>query len=331
MSKENHPIVTDNQIAEAATIIRAGGLVAFPTETVYGLGANALDAEAVAGIFAAKERPSFDPLIVHIHHLDWLKTICSSNDHRVNKLAAAFWPGPLTIVLPKSELIPDLVTSGLPNVAVRMPNHPVALRLIEAAGCPIAAPSANKFGKLSPTSAEHVKKQLPEIECVLDGGKTSVGVESTVIGLEPDGFFIFRHGAVTESMLLEIMPQSSKKPEHPAQAASPGLMKSHYSPEVKMYIIGEHTVPDDTSKAALLSFKKQQPSKLYQSTLWLTENGDLKEAAVRLFERLHQLEESDIEFVVVEPVPETGIGIAVMDRLRKAAFRFHTSDEIDVK
>jgi L-threonylcarbamoyladenylate synthase len=324
---EKYPIVTHEQIAEAAGIIRAGGLVAFPTETVYGLGANALDAEAVAGIFAAKQRPSFDPLIVHIHHLDGLTTICRHIDLRVNKLAAAFWPGPLTIVLPKSKLIPDLVTSGLPDVAVRMPNHPVALGLIEAAGCPIAAPSANKFGKLSPTKAAHVRKQLPEIKCVLDGGNTIVGVESTVIGLEDDGFFIFRHGAITESMLLEYLPQSAKKQVNPLQLSSPGLMKSHYSPEIKMYILGEHPIPNDSSKAALLSFKRQADTTKYKLNLHLTENGDLREAAVRLFDCLHQLEDTDLDFIVVEPVPEVGIGIAVMDRLRKAAYRFHSNDE----
>lgn len=324
---EKYPIVTHEQIAEAAGIIRAGGLVAFPTETVYGLGANALDAEAVAGIFAAKQRPSFDPLIVHIHHLVGLTTICRHIDLRVNKLADAFWPGPLTIVLPKSKLIPDLVTSGLPDVAVRMPNHPVALGLIEAAGCPIAAPSANKFGKLSPTKAAHVRKQLPEIKCVLDGGNTIVGVESTVIGLEDDGFFIFRHGAITESMLLEYLPQSAKKQVNPLQLSSPGLMKSHYSPEIKMYILGEHPIPNDSSKAALLSFKRQADTTKYKLNLHLTENGDLREAAVRLFDCLHQLEDTDLDFIVVEPVPEVGIGIAVMDRLRKAAYRFHSNDE----
>ena len=330
MKKENHPIVTHEQIAEAAEIIRVGGLVAFPTETVYGLGANALNAEAVAGIFAAKQRPSFDPLIVHIHHLDSLSAVCSHIDLRVNQLAAAFWPGPLTIVLPKSQLIPDLVTSGLPDVAVRMPNHPVALRLIEAAGCPIAAPSANKFGKLSPTKAEHVRKQLPEISCVLNGGNTSVGVESTVIGLEEDGFFIYRHGAITESMLVEYLPQSLKNHVNPLQLSSPGLMKSHYSPEVKLFILGEHPIPSNTSQAALLSFKRQTGSTNFKLQLHLTENGDLKEAAVRLFDCLHQLEEADVNFVVVEPVPEVGIGIAVMDRLRKAAYRFHADDENEI-
>lgn len=173
-------MLTD-QILEAAKLIREGELVAFPTETVYGLGADALNPYAVAKIFAAKERPTFDPLIVHIADINKVAELAFIESDYVYKLAEKFWPGPLSIVLPKKDIIPDIVSSGLPTVGIRMPNNPIALELIRLSGRPIAAPSANKFGRISPTTAAHVRKQLPEVKCVLDGGPTSIGIESTVI------------------------------------------------------------------------------------------------------------------------------------------------------
>ncbi|HPR86280.1 MAG TPA: L-threonylcarbamoyladenylate synthase, partial [Prolixibacteraceae bacterium] len=180
------------EIEHAAEIISKGGLVAFPTETVYGLGANALNPVAVAKIFEAKERPTFDPLIVHISSLIELEKLTGELDEKVMELAKRFWPGPLTMVLPKSNLVPDLVTSGLTTVGIRMPDHPVALELIRRSGCPIAAPSANKFGQLSPTTAAHVRKQLPHIDYILDGGKTAVGIESTIVSVEKDKCVVLR-------------------------------------------------------------------------------------------------------------------------------------------
>ncbi|NCA81059.1 MAG: threonylcarbamoyl-AMP synthase, partial [Sphingobacteriia bacterium] len=175
-----------NIIEQAAQAIREGEIVAFPTETVYGLGANALNPEAVAKIFATKERPSFDPLIVHISQVEDLYELTKTVDERILALAKAFWPGPLTIVLPKSDIVPDIVTSGLPTVGIRMPNNEIALQLISEAGLPIAAPSANKFGRISPTTAQHVKKQLPELEHIIDGGACKIGIESTVIAVHDD-------------------------------------------------------------------------------------------------------------------------------------------------
>ncbi|PKP53201.1 MAG: threonylcarbamoyl-AMP synthase [Bacteroidetes bacterium HGW-Bacteroidetes-1] len=315
-------MVTQKDIEEAAKIIRNGGLVAFPTETVYGLGANAYDANAVAKIFIAKQRPSFDPLIVHICHNEDIGKLSLNEDERVYKLAKNFWPGPLTIVVPKSNIIPDIVTSGLESVGLRMPDNDIALRLIDAAGCPIAAPSANKFGKLSPTSAEHVRKQLPELSCILDSGRTIVGVESTVITLETDGFRILRPGAITSDHLSKVLPMSGKLSEDILISASPGLMKSHYSPEKPVYILGEHDIPQELSNAAFLSFNGSAPED-YKTIAYLSHSGNLQQAAVNLFGALHWLEESDIDFIVSEAIPEQGIGIAIMDRLRKAAYRFH--------
>ncbi len=309
------------EIEYAAQIIRNGGLVAFPTETVYGLGANALNPDAVAKIFEVKERPSFDPLIVHIADTDTIKELTENTDQRVFTLAEKFWPGPLTLVLPKSKKVPDIVTSGLDTVGIRMPDNKIALELIKASGCPIAAPSANKFGRISPTRAQHVKKQLPEVDFILDGGATSVGIESTVITLHDDGFVILRQGIITRDDIEQVIPYSKQKITLHEKLSSPGIVKSHYSPEKPLYISGENNKIPITDNAAFLSFGSI-PVTTFKRIEYLSENGNLKEAAVNLFQKLHLLEESDVDFIVAEPVPETGIGVAIMDRLRKAAFKY---------
>jgi L-threonylcarbamoyladenylate synthase len=313
-------MVNELEIKKAARIIQQGGLVAFPTETVYGLGADAFNPQAVARIFEVKERPSFDPLIVHVASMDTLPLLTENIDKRVYELADKFWPGPLTIVLPKSKHVPDIVTSGLPTVGIRMPDHPVALELIRYAGCPIAAPSANKFGKISPTSACHVRKQLTEVTCVLDGGNTSIGIESTVITLNPDGFVILRQGYITKNDLEAILPQSEQELSKEIKLASPGLLKSHYSPDKPFFISGNCDFPFDKSKAGFLSFSLKDV-KGYKIVEYLSDNSDLKQAAVNLFGAMHRLEDAEIDFIVAEPLPEHGIGIAIMDRLNKAAYK----------
>lgn len=310
-----------NQIKQAAKIIKEGDIVAFPTETVYGLGADALNPLAVAKIFALKERPSFDPLIVHIASISDIKRLTSINDDRVYKLAEKFWPGPLTMVLPKNEIVPDIVTSGLPTVGLRMPNNEIALELIKTAECPIAAPSANKFGRISPTSAEHVRKHLPLVSYILDGGHTTVGIESTVIALNSDGFIILRQGIITQEDLETVLPVSKKPVSKHTELSSPGLLKSHYSPNKPLYILGANNVPTSKTNAGFISFSIIDVTG-YRIIEHLTHNADLKEAAVNLFGALHRLEDAEIEFIVAEPVPEIGIGIAIMDRLRKAAYRY---------
>lgn len=314
-------MINREEIDFAAQIIRNGGLVAFPTETVYGLGADGLNPVAVAKIFEVKERPSFDPLIIHIADTDYIKKLTVNTDDRVYTLADKFWPGPLTIVLPKSNIVPDIVTSGLDTVGIRMPDNPIALELIKTSGCPIAAPSANKFGRISPTRAQHVKKQLDGVDYILDGGATSVGIESTVITLHDDGFVILRQGMITRDDIEKVMPYSKKSTTHKEKLSSPGIIKSHYSPEKPLYILGENDKIPNTENAAFLSFGSRATGN-FKRTEFLTENRDLKEAAVNLFEKLHSLEESDVEFIVAEPVPETGIGVAIMDRLRKAAYKY---------
>ncbi len=307
-------------IEHAASIIAGGGVVAFPTETVYGLGANALNPSAVARIFSLKERPSFDPLIVHVASLESIRKLTPSTDPRIFQLAEHFWPGPLTIVVTRSAIVPGIVTSDLDTVGIRMPNHPIALQLIAESGCVIAAPSANKFGRVSPTSAEHVLKQLPDVDYIINGGKTSIGIESTVVMLDEEGFIILRHGAITKSHLEKVIKPSSAQKPH-GGLASPGMLKSHYSPNKPLYIKGETRINFELGKAGYIAFGKK-PEEEYRYVEFLSENGDLIEAAANLFEKLHAFEDSDVEYIVIDPVPEIGIGIAIMDRIRKAAYRY---------
>ncbi|PSK82726.1 L-threonylcarbamoyladenylate synthase [Prolixibacter denitrificans] len=305
----------------AARLIQEGKLVAFPTETVYGLGANALDPMAVAKIFALKERPSFDPLIIHIADLDDLKKLTAEVDDRVYLLAEKFWPGSLTLVLPKSKLVPDIVTSGLPTVGIRMPANEIARELIRTSGRPIAAPSANKFGRISPTTANHVRKQLPDVDYILDGGKTTVGIESTIIELTEKGFRILRNGIITKEDIEEVLSfDDSEKTE---SIVAPGMVKSHYSP-VKKMIVADKNIPVDIdkSKAGLLSFTGKYENG-YRKIIRVSESNDLKEYAVNMFDAMHTFEDdSEIEIIVAEPVAETGIGKAIMDRLRKAEYNW---------
>ncbi len=312
-------LLLEEQIKIAAQHIQSGRLVAFPTETVYGLGANALDPLAVAKIFEAKERPSFDPLIVHIAVLDQVKQLIRVEDERIALLAKQFWPGPLTIVLPKSDLVPDIVTSGLDTVAVRMPDHDIALALIKTAGCPIAAPSANKFGRISPTKAAHVRKQLSkEVDYILDGGKTTVGIESTIIKLTRSGFRILRNGVISKEDISTLLPFDPTPQTANTEILAPGMIKSHYSP-TKMMCIAHPELKIDKQKAGLISFSGSLEQG-YRKVIRVSYQNDLKEYAVNIFDAMHQLEDDpEIELIVAEAVKEEGIGIAIMDRLKKAA------------
>jgi L-threonylcarbamoyladenylate synthase len=305
-------------ISDAARAIREGKLVAFPTETVYGLGANAFDPIAVARIYEAKERPSFDPLIVHIADISDLEMLMLNADQRVYDLAARFWPGPLTMVVPKSKYVPDIVTSGLPTVGIRIPHNEIALALIQVSGCPVAAPSANKFGRISPTTAAHVRKQLPDVEFILDGGSTTVGIESTIINITRKGFQMLRHGAVTHDEIEELLP--CDKDTIIGLHAAPGMMKSHYSPEKPFVVASPETLPCERAGAGLISFSGAMEEG-FRKIIRSTEKGDLKEYAVKMFAAMHAFEEDpDINLIVAEAVPEQGIGKAIMDRLRKAAY-----------
>jgi len=309
-----------NSIDVAAKYIREGKLVALPTETVYGLGANALDPLAVAKIFELKERPSFDPLIVHIASIHQLQDLVLNTDERVHKLAEKFWPGPLTMVLPKSNIVPDIVTSGLPTVGIRMPSNEIALDLIRISDCPIAAPSANKFGRISPTTAAHVRKQIPNVDYIIEGGKTTVGIESTIIKLTDKGFQILRNGIITQEELETVVPFDGDSIIE--KLSAPGMLKSHYSPRKKLLIADSSSLDLDKSKAGLISFSGEVENG-FCKVIRVSDRKDLKDYAVNMFEAMHSFEDdNEIELIIAEPVCEEGVGRAIMDRLRKAEFNW---------
>ncbi|GBD41411.1 Threonylcarbamoyl-AMP synthase [bacterium HR39] len=303
-------------IARAAEVLRAGGLVAFPTETVYGLGGVATRDEAVERIFTAKGRPSRNPLIAHVGAPEVARRIAVF-DERAERLVARFWPGPLTIVLPRrpgSGLSPR-VSAGLPTVAVRMPAHPVALALLRAVDEPVAAPSANRSGRTSPTTAEHVLADLAgRIELVLDAGPCEVGVESTVVDLsEPDRALLLRPGGLPRAEIEAVIgPLEGRRPGEPVR--SPGLVGRHYAPSKPVRLDVREVAPDE----GLLAFGEDVPPGA-KVTLNLSPAGDLAEAARSPFAMLRELDRADVRAIAVVPIPGEGLGEAIRDRLRRAA------------
>ncbi|MFI5254263.1 MAG: L-threonylcarbamoyladenylate synthase [Candidatus Limnocylindrales bacterium] len=325
---------SEASIAEAAAAIRAGEPVAFPTETVYGLGANALDPEAVARVFAAKERPSFDPVIVHLADAAGVGDLAipeDAADPRLRVLADACWPGPLTIVLRKRPTVPGIVSAGLETVGLRVPDHPIARRLIVAAGGPIAAPSANRFGRVSPTCVEHVIAQLGgRIRLVLDGGPCRVGVESTVISLAGGGALLLRPGGTpleTIERLIGPLQIPADRPE--LRSLGPGRASSHYAPHTLLELLatGQGAAARPGERLGLLAaddagrHAAEAAGGPYASIEVLSPSGDGIEAAARLFDALHRLDAAGLDRIVAQAVPETGLGRAIMDRLRRAAAR----------
>ncbi len=296
---------TPQGIADAAALLQKGALVAFPTETVYGLGADATNGQAVARIFEAKNRPSFNPLIVHVPDLDAAKPLVEL-PQTAQDIAQAFWPGPLTLVLPvKPGAVSDLVTAGLPTLAIRIPAHPLAQALLRKAGRPIAAPSANPSGAISPTTADHVAAALTgKIAAILDGGPCDVGLESTILGFAPIPTLL-RPGGLPQEALEAALghPLSTHQPDMPN---APGQLASHYAPDAKVRLNVTET------EGTLLGFGP------VKGTLNLSPGGDLTEAAANLFAYLHRLD-SGTDTIHVAPIPETGLGRAINDRLRRAA------------
>jgi L-threonylcarbamoyladenylate synthase len=320
-------------VSEAVRTLRGGEPVALPTETVYGLAADALRPDAVLKIFEAKERPHFDPLIVHLPDREWLERVATVPDESralVETLIGRFWPGPLTLVLPRRSIVPDLVTSGLETVAVRMSAHPVFRAVIEQFASPLAAPSANRFGRISPTTAAHVRTELDgRIPLILDGGPTEHGLESTIVQVDGPVLRILRAGPVTAEMLTGCDPlvrraleQSGSPLATSDRPQAPGQLKSHYAPRTPMRLLEDEvgeTLPV-SGRVGLLGWAPScgERSEVTQVE-WLSETGDLREAAATLFAKLRRLDEAGLDLIVAEPVPEHGLGIAIMDRLRKAA------------
>jgi len=306
----------DRELLEkAGELIRAGGLVAFPTETVYGLGANALDAGAVKRIFEAKGRPLSSPLIVHVDSIAMAQPLVAEWPEKAQMLAERFWPGPLTLVLPKRDLIPDLVTAGLPTVGLRVPAHPVALELIRAAATPIAAPSANPFTRLSPTSAEHVRSSLGDrVDLILDGGPTTVGIESTVLSMATDPPQILRPGMVSQADIEALVGPVELAPpvEHGAQSA-PGRRRIHYSPHTPLLLVHDET-PLPAGRGIYLWLSRPRREIACHAM-----PQDAAAYASILYETLHRLDGEGWDWIAVESPPNAPEWAAVADRLRRAA------------
>lgn len=315
MKTEILPAGDSATIRRASAALRAGDPVALPTETVYGLAADALNARACARIFEAKDRPLYDPLIVHLPGLEWLERVAVVNVAAL-RLAQEFWPGPLTMVLPRREIVPDIVTSGQETVAVRMSAHSVFRQIALNTGTPLAAPSANRFGRISPTTAAHVLAELDgRIELIVDGGPCMHGIESTIVLVAEDHFEILRHGPITEADLEKFAPV--RAPER-TDIAAPGNLKSHYAPTTPLDIVTE--LPAECEDTGLLAWRPVEASG-FAAVETLSSNGDLREVAANLYAGMRRLDARGLTRILALPVPEEGLGAAIMERLRKAAAR----------
>lgn len=316
-------VIPASEYARAVALLREGEVVALPTETVYGLAADALNATAVAKIFEAKERPRFDPLIVHLPDRGWLEKVTDLEGEQREltlKLAAAFWSGPFTLVLPKRKIVPEIVTAGLETVAVRMSAHPAFAEIIRAFGGPLAAPSANRFGRISPTAAAHVVEELDgRVPLIVDGGPTKHGLESTIVAPRNGRIEMLRRGPVTEHQLAQfgevIVGTSSQRPE------APGQLPSHYAPKTPLILVEDADAfsPAPGKRHGLLSWTSDGAG--FADVRRLSECQDLIQAAANLFRYLRELDNLGLDLIVAEELPEQGLGGAINDRLRRAATR----------
>ncbi|MCL2043789.1 MAG: L-threonylcarbamoyladenylate synthase [Treponema sp.] len=327
--------ITDETLRQAADVLLRGGLVAFPTETVYGLGGDAFNPSALAKIFETKKRPRFDPLIIHIAAMDTLEiigdlSVLNTAERKIlDKVTGEFWPGPLTVILPKQKAVPGLATGGLQTVAVRYPAHDAAQRLIELSSGAIAAPSANPFGYLSPTTARHVADALGEnVDIILDGGSTHIGLESTVLDICQGQPRVLRPGGTSKESIEAIIGEVSSGSVD--KVLSPGMLPSHYAPKIPLTVFDRRTlssIPGDKTKAILFfdgdSRDTWLAGRLPDNNAFplavLSNTGDLREAAAKLFETLHDMEKFDVRQIYAQFAPEHGLGIAINDRLRRAS------------
>ncbi|WP_338876405.1 L-threonylcarbamoyladenylate synthase [Spirosoma sp. SC4-14] len=304
----------------AAEFLEAGNVVGIPTETVYGLAGNALNPDAVLTIFRVKNRPAFDPLIVHTDSLQKVRQFVADIPEPAHQLAQAFWPGPLTLLLPKRDLIPDLVTSGLPTVAVRIPRHPLTLKLLHLLNFPLAAPSANPFGYISPTTAQHVADQLgDQVPYVLDGGPASVGLESTIIGFEEGQATVFRLGGMAIEQIEAVIGPVSVRTHSTSNPKAPGMLSSHYAPRKPLILLQPGESPTPNNRAGALVFREPFGGIREDHQRVLSPTGDLNEAAKNLFAHLRTLDSLPVDVIYAEPLPNQGLGWAMNDRLRRAS------------
>jgi len=318
------PADRPESIRLAAEVIRAGGLVAFPTETVYGLGCDALNPDAAAKVFEAKQRPTFDPLIVHLADRSMVDTVAKSVPLSAQRLMDTFWPGPLTLIVPKQPAVPDLVTAGLPTVAIRIPDHPIARSLIREAQTPIAAPSANPFGYVSPTTAQHVCDGLGgKVDLILDGGPCPVGVESTILSLAGARPELLRPGSLTLEAIQAIIGPVDRATSAAETVHVPGQSPRHYATRTPVTVLPAPRVwpvLQGYERVGLLAMS--EPRDIvgrFHTVEVLSPSGDLREAARHLFAALRKLDALGLDRIYAEPCEETGLGFAIMDRLRRCA------------
>jgi L-threonylcarbamoyladenylate synthase len=314
-------MISDN-LKKAVEILTQNKLVAIPTETVYGLAGNIYSDEAVLKIFEMKKRPLLNPLIVHIHDIKQLEELTSYIPEKARLLVSSFWPGPLTLVLKKNLCVPDLITAGKDTVAIRMPNHPVTLALLEQLSFPIAAPSANPFGCISPTKAMHVKDYFGDkLEMVLEGGDCSSGIESTIIGFEKDQPILYRLGAISIEEIELVIGDLKIKNKNEINPDAPGMLSKHYAPKTSTYLVKDietslKSFPD--KKIGIVSFSKRIDVQHFIHQEILSEKGDLREAATNLYTTLHRLDKLKLDVIIAERLPDIGLGKSINDRLERA-------------
>ena len=306
-----------SDISQAKAFLEAGELVAVPTETVYGLAGNARNTEAVLSIFRVKNRPAFDPLIVHTHSFDALGQWVREIPEKARLLGQRLTPGPITFLLPRTAAIPDLVTSGLDTVGIRIPNHPLTLELLKTLDFPLAAPSANPFGYISPTTAVHVEQQLGDkIPYILDGGPCEVGVESTIVGFEGDQVIVYRKGGTPVEVIEAIVGPVEVRTHSSSNPKAPGMLKSHYAPRTPLSLLRDE-LPENTTRAVgVLSFQRDY-GLAHQEIL--SPSGDFAEAARNLFAAMRRLDALGLDHIYAELLPEKDLGVAINDRIRRAA------------
>jgi L-threonylcarbamoyladenylate synthase len=314
--------IISTDISKAVELLNNEELVAIPTETVYGLAGNIFSEKAVKAIFETKERPFFNPLIVHIPNINYLDTIVETIPEKAKLLAEAFWPGPITLVLKKKSIIPDLITSGKDTVAVRIPNHPTTLELLNQLEFPLAAPSANPFNRISPTKAEHVESYFKDkIKMVLDGGACKSGIESTIIGFENGEPIIYRLGSTPIEAIEAVVGTIEVKNKKEAAPDAPGMLERHYAPKTKTILtshLKEAVEANKNLRIGLLTYNDILNDDAIYFKIVLSEGKNLEEAASKLYDALHQLDQQDLDLIIAERLPDYGLGKSINDRLTRA-------------
>ncbi|EDP72491.1 translation factor, SUA5-family protein [Flavobacteriales bacterium ALC-1] len=314
--------IVSKDISKAVDLLTAEELVAIPTETVYGLAGNIYSEKAIKSIFETKQRPFFNPLIVHIPSLDYLEKIVAYIPEKGKLLAEAFWPGPITLVLKKKTIIPDIITAGKDTVAVRVPNHPLTLELLNQLDFPLAAPSANPFSSISPTTAEHVETYfMDKIKMVLDGGACKSGIESTIIGFEDDEPIIYRLGSTPIEAIENVVGKIEVKNKKEISPDAPGMLERHYAPKTKTILtrnLSKSIEKHRNKRIGVLMFNDILNDDVIQFKIVLSEGKNLEEAASKLYDALHQLDKQDLDIIIAEQLPDYGLGKSINDRLERA-------------